>query len=155
MASEPDLKAASAAGSYSGKVRNEGPKRIRLTIQSCSAELIRERPTDKPASLAPDSPRICLNSLRTVKMPAVETTPARRQSCQVGKCRAEPVGSGSSEKASARPPCSMQHGQGQVLRREVLSDHSWDAGSADRRKGDRDGTAGQEVAQRVVTAAET
>lgn len=44
------------------KVRFGSPGRA-----SCSGELIRERSSDKPMSPIPNSPRICLNSLRTLK----------------------------------------------------------------------------------------
>lgn len=64
----------------------------------------------------------------------------------------------SGEQQQGELPCSMQHelgqiAQGRFLRKVVLSGLSWEAGS-DRRKGDREVTAGQEVAQRETTAAE-
>lgn len=76
---------------------------------SCSGELIRERSSDKPMSPVPNSPRICLNSLRTLKTHSVVTMPARRQSYQVGKCQTKPVGSRSSGKVSVHLPCFKHH----------------------------------------------
>lgn len=65
-------------------------------------------------SLVPNSPRICLNSLRTLKTHSVVTMPVRRQSYQVGKCQTKPVGSRSSGKISVHLPCFKHHKLGAV-----------------------------------------